>query len=169
MIRRPPRSTLFPYTTLFRSTEKSQAADPLEFVRQFLSRYRVAELPGLPRFCGGLVGYFGYDVVRWIEPRLSGGWLKPDPVGCPDMLLLVSEELAVIDNLSGKLYLVVYADPAKPGTWQDAQARLRELLGALRLPLSATSRWSVPHPKSLCAWNVVRLPCARSPERAAAG
>jgi anthranilate synthase component 1 len=116
--------------------EKSEAADPLEFVRQFLSRYRVAGLPGLPRFCGGLVGYFGYDAVRWIEPKLSGGWLKPDPTGCPDMLLLVSEELAVIDNLSGKLYLVVYADPSKPRAWQDAQARLRELLGALRLPLS---------------------------------
>jgi anthranilate synthase component 1 len=119
--------------------EKSQTADPLEFVRQFLSRYRVAELPGLPRFCGGLVGYFGYDVVRWIEPRLTGGWLKPDPVGCPDLLLLVSEELAVIDNLSGKLYLIVYADPAKPCAWQDAQARLRELLGALSLPLSPPS------------------------------
>ena len=119
--------------------EKSQTADPLAFVREFLSRYRVAELPGLPRFCGGLVGYFGYDVVRWIEPRLSGGWLKPDPVGCPDMLLLVSEELAVIDNLSGKLYLVVYADPAKPRAWHDAQARLRELLGALSLPLSPPS------------------------------
>jgi len=116
--------------------EKSQSADPLEFVREFLARYRVAELPGLPRFCGGLVGYFGYDTVRWIEPRLSGGWLKPDPLGCPDMLLVVSEELAVIDNLSGKLYLVVYADPAKPRAWHDAQARLRELLGALRLPLS---------------------------------
>jgi anthranilate synthase component 1 len=116
--------------------EKSEAADPLEFVRQFLSRYRVAALPGLPRFCGGLVGYFGYDAVRWIEARLSSGWLKPDPTGCPDMLLLISEELAVIDNLSGKLYLVVYADPAKPRAWHDAQARLRELLGALRLPLS---------------------------------
>ena len=116
--------------------EKSQSADPLEFVREFLGRYRVAELPGLPRFCGGLVGYFGYDAVRWIEPRLSGGWLKPDPIGCPDMLLVVSEELAVIDNLSGKLYLVVYADPARPRAWHDAQARLRELLGALRLPLS---------------------------------
>jgi anthranilate synthase component I len=116
--------------------EKSQAADPLQFVREFLSRYRVAELPGLPRFCGGLVGYFGYDAVRWIEPRLLGGWLKPDPIGCPDMLLLVSEELAVIDNLSGRLYLVVYADPAKPRAWQDAQARLRDLLGALTLPLS---------------------------------
>jgi anthranilate synthase component 1 len=119
--------------------EKSHTADPLAFVREFLSRYRVAELPGLPRFCGGLVGYFGYDTVRWIEPRLAGGWLKPDPVGCPDMLLLVSEELAVIDNLSGKLYLVVYADPAKPRAWHDAQARLRELLGALRLPLSPPS------------------------------
>ena len=116
--------------------EKSQSTDPLEFVREFLSRYRVAELPGLPRFCGGLVGYFGYDTVRWIEPRLSGGWLKPDPLGSPDMLLMVSEELAVIDNLSGKLYLIVYADPSKPRAWQDAQARLRELLGALRLPLS---------------------------------
>ncbi len=116
--------------------EKSEAADPLEFVRQFLSRYRVAALPGLPRFCGGLVGYFGYDAVRWIEAKLSKGWLKPDPTGCPDMLLLLSEELAVIDNLSGKLYLVVYADPAKPRAWHHAQARLRELLGALRLPLS---------------------------------
>jgi anthranilate synthase component 1 len=120
-------------------TEKSQADDPLSFVRQFLSRYRVAELPGLPRFCGGLVGYFGYDTVRWIEPRLSGGWLKPDALGCPDMLLLVSEELAVIDNLSGKLYLVVYDDPSKPRAWHDAQARLRELLGALRLPLALPS------------------------------
>jgi anthranilate synthase component 1 len=115
--------------------EKSDVADPLQFVREFLSRYRVAGLPGLPRFCGGLVGYFGYDTVRWIEPKLSAGWLKADPLGCPDMLLLLSEELAVIDNLSGKLYLVVYADPSKPRAWHDAQARLRELLGALRLPL----------------------------------
>ena len=115
--------------------EKSETADPLGFVREFLSRYRTAEWPGLPRFCGGLVGYFGYDAVRWIEPRLAGGWGKPDPLGCPDMLLLVSEELAVIDNLSGKLYLVVYADPAMPRAWHDAQARLRELLSALKLPL----------------------------------
>jgi anthranilate synthase component I len=119
-------------------TERSQAEDPLEFVRQFLSRYRIAEPPGLPRFCGGLVGYFGYDTVRWIEPKLAGGWTKRDPLGCPDMLLLVSEELAVVDNLTGKLYLVVFADPSKPRAWDDAQARLRELRGALRLPL--------PHP-----------------------
>ncbi len=94
--------------------EKAQTGDPLGFIREYLSRYRVAERPGLPRFCGGLVGYFGYDTVRWIEPKLAGGWLKPDPIACPDMLLLQSEELVVVDNLSGKIYFVVYADPQKP-------------------------------------------------------
>ncbi|MCX7152532.1 MAG: chorismate-binding protein, partial [Proteobacteria bacterium] len=115
---------------------ESASGDPLEFVRTYLKRTKAAPLPGLPRFCGGLVGYFGYDAVRWIEGRLSGGWLKPDTLGCPDMLLLLSEEIAVVDNLTGKLHLVVFADPAKAGAYQDASHRLRELLGALRLPLA---------------------------------
>ncbi len=115
--------------------EKAEGVDPLEFVRRFLARYKVAELPGLPRVCGGLVGYFGYDTVRWIEPRLASGWLKPDPLGCPDMLLLLSEELAVVDNLTGRLHLVVFADTGREGAYQDARQRLRELTGALRLPL----------------------------------
>ena len=117
------------------TVEKAQTGDPLGFIREYLKRYRVAEIPGLPRFVGGLVGCFGYDTVRWIEPKLAGGWLKEDPLGCPDLLLLQSEELAVVDNLSGKLYFVVYADPSQPRAYDDAQARLRELLGALRLPL----------------------------------
>jgi len=126
-------------------TERAEGADPLAFVRGFLLRYRVAELPGLPRLCGGLVGYFGYDAVRWIEPRLAGGWLKADPLGCPDMLLLLSEELAVVDNLTGRLFLVVFADPAKPGAYRDATQRLRELTGALRLPLElAPERRATP-------------------------
>ncbi len=125
--------------------ERGEGADPLAFVREFLSRYRVAELPGLPRLCGGLVGYFGYDTVRWIEPRLAGGWLKADPLSCPDMLLLLSEELAVVDNLTGRLFLVVFADPAKPGAYRDATQRLRALTGALRLPLElAPERRATP-------------------------
>ena len=117
------------------TVEKAQTGDPLGFIREYLGRYKVKEVPELPRFVGGLVGYFGYDTVRWIEPRLAGGWLKEDPLGCPDLLLLQSEELAVVDNLSGKLYFVVYADPQQPRAWDDAHARLRELLGSLRLPL----------------------------------
>jgi anthranilate synthase component 1 len=115
--------------------EQSSANDPVEFVREVLARYRVAPVPGLPRFAGGLVGYFGYDAVRWIEPRLAAGWTRPDPVGCPDMLLLFCEELAVVDNLTGRLSLIVYADPGQPGALGAARQRIRELVGALRLPL----------------------------------
>ena len=110
-------------------------ADPLEFVRGFLRRYNIAPITGLPRFHGGLVGYFGYDTVRWIEPRLAAGWLKPDSIGCPDMLLLLCEELAVVDNLTGRLHLVVYADPGRVAALRDAHRRLDELLALLRSPL----------------------------------
>jgi anthranilate synthase component 1 len=116
-------------------TETADSPDPLDFVRRYLRRFKVAEVPGMPRFRGGLAGYFSYDTVRWIEPRLAPGWLKNDPIGTPDMLLMLCEELAVIDNLSGKLFLVVYADPGRPGSLRDAQQRLRELLALLHHPL----------------------------------
>jgi anthranilate synthase component 1 len=88
----------------------------------------------LPRFCGGLVGYFGYDVVRYIERKLAAQALS-DALHTPDILLLLSEELVVVDNLSGKLHLVVYVDPEKPGAFAAAKSRLKELLANLRNPL----------------------------------
>ena len=100
--------------------------DPLEFVRQFRKRFKVALRPGLPRFCGGLAGYFGYDLVRFIEPTL-GPCTKPDPVGTPDMQFLLVDELAIVDNLKGRLYLIVYADTTMPDAWAQTQKRLREL------------------------------------------
>ena len=111
--------------------------DPIDFVRAYLARFRVAPIDGLPRFSGGLVGYFGYDSVRWIEPRLASGWLKHAgaATGLPDMLLMLCEELAVVDNLTGKLHLIVHADPALPDALRVANHRIRELVGALRLPL----------------------------------
>ena len=91
--------------------ERFADTDPFVFVRDYLAKYKAAPLPGLPRFAGGLVGYFGYETVRFIEKRLAGAD-KPDPLGTPDVLLMRSEELAVVDNVQGKLYFVVYADPA---------------------------------------------------------
>jgi anthranilate synthase component I len=89
-------------------------ADPIEFAERYLSRFKVAVTKGMPRFCGGLAGYFGYDTVRHIEPRLSTPLAKnkKDPVGVPDIVLLLTEQLAIIDNLAGHLYLIVYADLA---------------------------------------------------------
>ncbi len=119
--------------------ERFPDTDPFVFVRDYLARFKAAPLAGLPRFAGGLVGYFGYETVRFIEKRLAGTD-KPDPLGTPDVLLMRSEELAVVDNVQGKLYFVVYADPAQPEALRRARARLAELQGRLSRPLSQVQR-----------------------------
>ncbi len=124
-------------------TEEAEVTDPLDFVRQYLGRFKVAPLPGLPCFCGGLVGYFGYDMVRWIEPKLDRKPEKPDPLGTPDALLLLSEEVAIVDNLAGKLYLVVFADPRNPLAFTYGRERLKQLLAALRRPVDIPAHLAV--------------------------
>lgn len=115
--------------------------EPLAFIERFQARFKVASRPGLPRFTGGLAGYFGYDAVRCIEPRLAGSQPESDPLGMPDIQLLLTDELAVIDNLAGKLYLIVYADPGQPEAYARGRQRLRELRLRLRqaAPLPVTS------------------------------
>lgn len=115
---------------------ETSAQNPLDFIEAYQKRFKVALSPGLPRFCGGLAGYFGYDVVRHIEPKLAKT-CPPDTLGCPDILLLQCEELAVIDNLSGKLYLIVYADPTQPEAYTNAKKRLRGLKEQLKYSVSA--------------------------------
>ena len=112
------------------------SGNPLDAVAAYQKRFKVALRPGLPRFCGGLAGYFGYDTVRHIEKKLADT-CPPDTLGCPDILLLQCEELAVIDNLSGKLYLMVYADPGQPEAYVRSKQRLRELKELLRYSVSA--------------------------------
>ena len=110
--------------------------NPLDFIESYQKRFKVALRPGLPRFCGGLAGYFGYDTVRYIEKKLETT-CPPDALETPDILLLQCEELAVIDNLSGKLYLIVYADPAQPEAYGKAKKRLRDLKDQLKYSVSA--------------------------------
>jgi anthranilate synthase component 1 len=113
--------------------ETRESDDPLSDVDAYLKSFLAAPLPPALRFAGGLAGYFSYDTVRYIEARLANRD-KPDPLGLPEIRLLLSEELAVVDNLSGKLHLVVYADPGTPGAYALAQRRLRELRARLRDP-----------------------------------
>ncbi|WP_295850495.1 anthranilate synthase component I [uncultured Xylophilus sp.] len=120
--------------------------NPLDFIAAYQRRFKAAIRPGLPRFCGGLAGYFGYDTVRHIEKKLVHS-CPPDTLHCPDILLLHCEELAVIDNLSGKLYLIVYADPSQPEAYGTAKKRLRELREQLKYSVSAPAiRPSQSHP-----------------------
>lgn len=111
--------------------EQRAVDDPLQAVRKLRDRYRAPQIDHLPRFTGGLVGYFGYDTVRYIEPRI-GASRKPDPVGAPDIFLMVSEEVMVFDNLSGRLYLVTHVDPAESDAWTRGNERLEKLIDQLR-------------------------------------
>ena len=122
------------------ATEKIEhkfVEDPLAFVEKYRARFNAAPIEGALRFAGGLAGYFSYDTVRYIEPKLAKHLddkftSKHDPIDAPDILLMLSDELAVVDNLSGKLYLIVYADPAQPNALLNAQRRLTELRLGLR-------------------------------------
>ncbi len=111
--------------------ERASETDPLEWIAGYQARFRAVPVPHLPRFNGGLVGYFGYDTVRYIEPRL-GPAPSRDPLDVPDILLMVSEEIVVFDNLSGKLYFVIHADPSEPDAFARASRRLDELSERLR-------------------------------------
>ena len=120
--------------------------NPLDFIDRYQKRFKVALRPGMPRFCGGLAGYFGYDTVRHIEKKLEAT-CPPDSLGCPDIMLLQTEELAVIDNLSGKLYLMVYTDPGEVEAYANGKKRLRELKDLLKYSVSAPQlRPSTSHP-----------------------
>ena len=107
--------------------------DPLAVIGRYFAQFKVALRPGLPRFAGGLAGYFGYDTVRVIEKKLAR--TKPDDLGVPDILLLLADEVAVIDNLAGRIYLIVYADPGQPEAYARTRQRLRELKARLARPI----------------------------------
>lgn len=126
--------------------ESVENTNPLDFVKSFQARFKTPPYEGLPRFTGGLAGYFGYETVRYIEKRLAGVQ-KPNAINVPDVLLMVSEEIAVVDNLSGKLYFIVYANPDYPRAYENALDRLNDLVKMLRktvaIPEALTSESSV--------------------------
>jgi anthranilate synthase component 1 len=130
---------------------ETHEGDPLAFIAQYLKRFRAAPVPNLPRFCGGLAGYFSYDTVRHIETRLARTAKPPTPAlaAIPDMLLLLTESLAVVDNLSGKISLIVHADPGESGAYARARERLdglrRKLRAPVALPLATGSTRTTMH------------------------
>jgi len=118
--------------------EQLERSDPLDFIEEYQARFKVPELDGLPRFNGGLVGYFAYDTIRYIEPKLAAS-CPEDPLGTPDILLMVSDQLVVFDNLSGKLMLIYHADPNIDDAYQLAQTVLDLLVHRLRTETCAQS------------------------------
>ena len=115
-------------------TEQQDCSDPLAFIEAFQNRFKVPDIDGLPRFNGGLVGYFGYDTIRYIEPKLADT-CPPDTLDTPDILLMVSEDVVVFDNLSGRIILIHHINPAKENALEAATERLDLLEKRLRQPV----------------------------------
>ncbi|MBK1721446.1 anthranilate synthase component I [Thiocystis violacea] len=114
-----------------RLIEEVESPDPLSWIEAYQARFRVAELGDLPRFTGGLVGYFGYDTIRYIEPKLAT-CPNPDQLGTPDILLMESDEVVVFDNLSGRMYIILHLDPTAGDTLEAGEARIAELNARMR-------------------------------------
>lgn len=123
--------------------ETLEAENPIEWLKSYAGRYQVARAPELPRFAGGLVGYFGYDCVRYIEPRINR--VKPDLLGTPDILLMRADELVIFDNLRGTLILVVHAKCGDAADKKRAQRRLDAIEDMLANPIPPVSARTITH------------------------
>jgi len=117
--------------------ELTEVEDPLAWVEQYLNQYKVPELDALPEFNGGLVGYFGYEIIRYIEPRLSN-IDRPDELNVADILLMVSNDLVVFDNLLNQAFVITHIDPSKQ-SYEDALSRLDEITKQIDQPLELSS------------------------------
>ncbi len=128
-------------------TQQLEHPNPLTYIQDYINTFKTPEIPNLPRFTGGLAGYFGYEIAHYFESKL-GKHTKIDSIDTPDIFLMLSEELAVIDNLSGKIYLIVYVNPEKPDAYFSARNRLEDLRLQLKqnttIPLSLGSQKTDP-------------------------
>jgi anthranilate synthase component I len=110
--------------------EKETTQNPLNFIQNYLSQFKVPHDLELPRFAGGLAGYFGYETIQYIEARLRHKKTK-DTLGVPDILLMLSDELIVVDNVAKKIFIVSYADPSIKDAYVLGVARLDKLYDQL--------------------------------------
>ena len=125
--------------------EELSSADPLKFLEEYQESIKVKVNEELPEFTGGLVGYLGYDCIRYIEPKLSQSNL-PDPLGTPDALFMLSEEVAVFDNLNNKLHLIVLSKSESKEDITLANERLKELSDKLLTPLALNNPEEINSP-----------------------
>ena len=110
--------------------EKYEVEDPLAWIENYQNQFNVPKLDNLPDFNGGLVGYFGYEIIRYIEPKLAN-IDKTDELNVADILLMVSNDLLVVDNLSSKVHIITHINPDE-STFEDALSKLDLIEGNIK-------------------------------------
>jgi len=105
--------------------------NPLDFIDNFMANFKVPTDLDLPRYSGGLAGYFGYETIKYIEPKLCKNFVE-DKLNLPDILLMLSDEIVVFDNISGTLFIINYVDPSIPDAYELGLKNLQALVGKLQ-------------------------------------
>jgi anthranilate synthase component 1 len=116
--------------------EIGEFADPIDVIRPVIKNFKSYNDPELPRFWGGLVGYIGYDTVKFWEPVPDK---NPDPLGTPDIFLVRSDIVLIFDNLSGKLTIVKPVIVGKNSNieelYGEAKKEIQKVVETLKKPL----------------------------------
>jgi anthranilate synthase component 1 len=105
--------------------------NPLDFIDQFMANFKVPTDLDLPRYSGGLAGYFGYETIKYIEPKLCKKFVE-DKLALPDILLMLSDEIVVFDNISGTLFIINYVDPSITDAYELGLKKLQKLVNNLQ-------------------------------------
>ncbi|MEK9870014.1 MAG: anthranilate synthase component I, partial [Gammaproteobacteria bacterium] len=102
-------------------TDEFDCEDPLTYIEEVQAKFSYPDLEHMPVYTGGLVGYFSYDTVRYVEKRILAT-TPPDTLGTPDILLMVSNDVIIFDNVLGRIHVITHGNPADPGSFDAAQA-----------------------------------------------
>jgi anthranilate synthase component 1 len=111
----------------------ADGGDPYALAAEHVARYRQAPMLDAPPFTGGAVGFFGYDLVRTVEPLGEPG---PDPLGLPDMALMLSDALVVFDHLKHTITILANADLEQEPDVERARAAATAVVGEIRCALA---------------------------------
>lgn len=141
-------------------SEPEPTDDPLAALERRLRERTAAEVPDLPRFTGGAVGYLGYDVVRYIE-RLPDA--PPDPLGHPEAILLFTDLVLAIDNLLGRARAIAMVDVS--GADGEAALRARYAGAAEKIDAMVRTLAEAPAPSPLPLSTALRSPSPLSRSR----
>lgn len=114
-------------------TIKKEFKDPLEIIKKEMIRYQLVGLPNLPRFQGGLVGYFSYDAVKYFEKI---NMPESDPIGAPEGIFLFTDTLVVFDHIKHKIIVIshVYLDKNSEENYKNAVRKINRIIALLQTP-----------------------------------
>lgn len=118
-----------------KSTHVFETDNPVGWIKKEISSYRPVEVRGLPRFFGGLVGYIGYDMVRFFEPIKQ---TEKKGLGLPDFFFMLTDTMLIFDSLEQKIKIVsnahIHADNPDE-VYREAEEKINEIISRLKAPL----------------------------------